>query len=178
MRQWQCGSVQKGNYCCGKDNTKRGEWKRTCHLARVYWHLGSPRSVGTPREIERSLGPRNAPSSPWEKLCCQIQWFFGRNLSLPQGQEWNLNFQLPLWSQSLQTPVKKWKTLPWFHFAHFDVIIGLLCCCFPNKSPCWAPWSFTMWCVPGISFVKHNISLPNGSQNSNSRIFEQPTLLH
>ena len=25
----------------------------------------------------------------------------------PQGQEWNLDFQLPLWSQSLQTPVKK-----------------------------------------------------------------------
>ena len=32
---------------------------------------------------------------------------FWRNLQLPQGQEWNLNFQLPLWSQSLQTPVKK-----------------------------------------------------------------------
>ena len=58
--------------------------------------------------------------------------FFWQNLQSPQGQEWNLNFQLPLWSQSLQTPVKKWKTLPWFHFAHFDVIIGLLCCCFPN----------------------------------------------
>ena len=56
----QVRTKEQGN----RETREQRNKERTCHLASVYWHFGSPRSVGTPREIDKSLGPRKAPSRP------------------------------------------------------------------------------------------------------------------
>ena len=130
----QVRTKEQGN----RETREQRNKERTCHLASVYWHFGSPRSVGTPREIDKSLGPRKAPSRPWTftvrnsmDLICQVEYKWKHRYKLwhkysPQGLEWNPSFQLPLSSLSLQIPdLKKIKRWSWTYVPKILVAIFL-----------------------------------------------------
>ena len=175
MRQWQCGSVQKGNFCCGKDNTKTGEWKRTCHLARVYWHLGSPRSVGTPREIERSLGPRNAPSSPWKNIYVVKCNDFLAKFAITSRSRMESKFSIASLVSIIANTCQEMKNTSLISFCslwrnHWPALLLP-----PQLEPLSGPMIAYHVARTWNQLCK---TKTNRNKNSNTRIFQQPTLLH